>query len=224
MRPPPDIKPITELSIICFVHALGGNPMLPHIEIHCKTTCGSMALSWPCPGPVLALSWPCPDLVLNPKPYPFWPKNVPGKTSQRKRVWSKKRFRRPKGKPLKKSWCGNNTFLVPGPFSTPKRKTSERKPFWPKNVFSGVWENEIDQIWNALGKGSGDSNLAEHHWWGTHGLNAAICTGPCKTFRGKLSKLANRSEVKGYRHQKYSMFCKLWYQCNQHMAHYVMSI
>ena len=43
MRPPPDIKPITELSIICFVHALGGNPMLPHIEIHCKTMCGTRA-------------------------------------------------------------------------------------------------------------------------------------------------------------------------------------
>ena len=64
MRPPPDITPITELSIICFVHALGGNAMLPHIEIHCKTMCGSMALSWLCPGPVLALSWPCPDPVL----------------------------------------------------------------------------------------------------------------------------------------------------------------
>ena len=43
MRPPPDIKPTTELSIICFVHALGGNPMLPHIEIHCKTMCGTRA-------------------------------------------------------------------------------------------------------------------------------------------------------------------------------------
>ena len=43
MRPPPDIKPITELSIICFVHALGGNPMLPHIKIHCKTMCGTRA-------------------------------------------------------------------------------------------------------------------------------------------------------------------------------------
>ena len=156
---------------------------------------------------------------------PFWPKNVPGKTSQRKRFWPKKRSRRPKGKPLNKFWCGNNTFLVPGPFSPPKRKTSERRSFWHKNVFFWCLENhEIDQIWNALGKGSGDSNLAEHHWWGTHGLNAAICFGPCKTFRGKLSKLANRSEVKGYRHQKYSMFCKLWYQCNQHMVHYAMSI
>ena len=46
MRPPPDIKPITGLSIICFVHALGGNPMLPHIEIHCKTMCGTRASTY----------------------------------------------------------------------------------------------------------------------------------------------------------------------------------
>ena len=46
MRPPPDIKPITELSIICFVHAQGGNPMLPHIEIHCKTMCCTRASTY----------------------------------------------------------------------------------------------------------------------------------------------------------------------------------
>ena len=46
MRPPPDTKPITELNITCFVHALGGNIMLPHIEIHCKTICGTRASTW----------------------------------------------------------------------------------------------------------------------------------------------------------------------------------
>ena len=46
MRPPPDIKPISELNIICFVRALGGNPMLPHIETHCKTMCGTRASTW----------------------------------------------------------------------------------------------------------------------------------------------------------------------------------
>ena len=43
MRSPPDTKPITELNIICCVHALGGNLMLPHIEIHGKTMCGTRA-------------------------------------------------------------------------------------------------------------------------------------------------------------------------------------
>ena len=46
MRPPQDIKPITDLSIICFVHALGGDPMLPHIEIHRKSMCGTRASTY----------------------------------------------------------------------------------------------------------------------------------------------------------------------------------
>ena len=108
------------------------------------------------------LSWPCQDGLHETGqggPFqrkPFGPKNVPGKTSQRKRFWRKKRSRRPKGKPLKKCWCGNNTFLVPGPFWPPKRKTSERKSFWHKNVFSGVWKImkliNFEMLWEkALG-------------------------------------------------------------------------
>ena len=43
MRHPPDIKPITELKLYIFVHAVGGNLMLPHLEIHCMTMCGTRA-------------------------------------------------------------------------------------------------------------------------------------------------------------------------------------
>ena len=87
---------------------------------------------------------------------PFGPKTCQGKPLRGNVFDGQKRSRRPKGKPLNKFWCGNNTFLVPGPFSPPKRNTSERKSFWHKNVFSGVWKTmkltKFEMLWEkALG-------------------------------------------------------------------------
>ena len=80
---------------------------------------------------------------------------------------------------MNKSLCENNPFPVPGQFSTPEKETSERKPFWPPPKKSGVWKAvKFYQIWIALGKCSGVANSAEHHGWGPHGLDAAICVGP----------------------------------------------
>ena len=152
MRPPPDIKPITELSIICFVHALGGNPMLPHIEIHCKTMCGTRASTWHKAEPGQGRG--------NRTEGPFSEKTLLAQKRARENLSEEmcltEHPRRPKGKPLKKFLCGNKPFSVPGQFSPPKRETSERKPFWPKHAFSSVWKTvkftKFELLWeNVLG-------------------------------------------------------------------------
>ena len=133
MRPPPDTKPIIELNIICFVHALGGNLMLPHIEIHCKTMCGTRASTWHKAEPGQVRGNRTEGSFSEKKT--FWP-NVPGKTSQRKRFWPRKNTPDAQKENLWKSPCAETIrFLSRGHFHPRKGKPLRGNPCGPKTPF-----------------------------------------------------------------------------------------
>ena len=121
--------------------------MLPHLEIHCETMCGTRASTCaqtrastrahaePGKGRGAHDREPRSEktlLALKPAK-----ENISEKTHLAKQ----KRPRRPKLTSLKQhNIIKTNRFPGTSPFSSPERKTSERKPFLDKHMFWGVWQ------------------------------------------------------------------------------------